>query len=192
MPSKFADMIPSSRAGCGSRSRTAMRSNRRPTPLHHQAFVLRQVQLLYALPPMSDLRLILALRRWIGEMPCPPPPRPSRALINECFGALVSFQGQCAARGQIQIPLGFPHECQVVELFRRWWREGFTAWQAPQPVSDDQNAHWCSCAKAGVPGLCSHRRGWNSKLSRSREGSPDACCDGRRTLLARRCITDSG
>ena len=41
-----------------------------------------------------------------------------------------------AARGQIQIPLGFSQSAKWVELFRRWWREGFSAWHA-RHRSDD-------------------------------------------------------
>jgi hypothetical protein len=78
------------------------------------------VQLLDAVPAM---RLAADLSHYVvdREMPCPPPP---------------SFQGRVAARGQIQIPLSFPQSAKWVELFRRWWREGFVAWQARHRTAD--------------------------------------------------------
>jgi hypothetical protein len=84
------------------------------------------VQLLDAVPAM---RLAADLSHYVvdREMPCPPP-APLQALITTVLERSDSFQGRVAARGQIQIPLGFPQSAKWVELFRRWWREGFTAW----------------------------------------------------------------
>jgi sugar phosphate isomerase/epimerase len=84
------------------------------------------VQLLDAVPAM---RLAADLSHYVvdREMPCPPP-APLQALITKVLERSDSFQGRVAARGQIQIPLGFPQSAKWVELFRRWWRDGFTAW----------------------------------------------------------------
>jgi len=68
-------------------------------------------------------------------MPCPPPP-PLQALITKVLERSDSFQGRVAARGQIQIPLGFPQNAKWVELFRSWWREGFSAWHARHRTDD--------------------------------------------------------
>jgi hypothetical protein len=85
------------------------------------------VQLLDAVPSM---RLAADLSHYVvdREMPCPPPPS-LQALITKVLERSDSFQGRVAARGQIQIPLGFPQSAKWVELFRRWWREGFISWQ---------------------------------------------------------------
>jgi sugar phosphate isomerase/epimerase len=92
------------------------------------------VQLLDAVPAM---RLAADLSHYVvdREMPCPPP-APLQALIKKVLERSDSFQGRVAARGQIQIPLGFPQSVKWVELFRRWWREGFISWQA-RHRSDD-------------------------------------------------------
>jgi hypothetical protein len=70
------------------------------------------VQLLDAVPAM---RLAADLSHYVvdREMPCPPPPS-LQALIT----------------------LSFPQSAKWVELFRRWWREGFMAWQARHRTAD--------------------------------------------------------
>jgi hypothetical protein len=92
------------------------------------------VQLLDAVPAM---RLAADLSHYVvdREMPCPPSPS-LQALVTRVLERSDSFQGRVAARGQIQIPLGFPQNAKWVELFRRWWREGFTAWQARHRTDD--------------------------------------------------------
>jgi hypothetical protein len=92
------------------------------------------VQLLDAVPAM---RLAADLSHYVvdREMPCPPPAA-LQALITKVLERSDSFQGRVAARGQIQIPLGFPQSAKWVELFRRWWREGFTAWHARHRTDD--------------------------------------------------------
>ena len=84
------------------------------------------VQLLDAVPAM---RLAADLSHYVvdREMPCPPP-APLAALITKILERSESFQGRVAARGQIQLPLEFPQNAKWVQLFRDWWREGFTAW----------------------------------------------------------------
>jgi len=92
------------------------------------------VQLLDAVPAM---RLAADLSHYVvdREMPCPPPPS-LQALITKVLERSDSFQGRVAARGQIQIPLSFPQSAKWVELFRRWWRDGFMAWQARHRTAD--------------------------------------------------------
>jgi hypothetical protein len=92
------------------------------------------VQLLDAVPAM---RLAADLSHYVvdREMPCPPP-SPLQALITKVLAHSDSFQGRVAARGQIQIPLGFPQSAKWVDLFRRWWREGFMAWHARHRTDD--------------------------------------------------------
>ncbi|MDP9065659.1 MAG: sugar phosphate isomerase/epimerase [Pseudomonadota bacterium] len=86
------------------------------------------VQLLDAIPAM---RLAADLSHYVvdREMPCPPTPA-LQALFARVLERSDSFQGRVAARGQIQIALGFAQHAKWVELFRHWWRQGFTAWAA--------------------------------------------------------------
>jgi hypothetical protein len=92
------------------------------------------VQLLDAVPAM---RLAADLSHYVvdREMPCPPTP-PLQGLITRVLERSDSFQGRVAARGQIQIPLGFPQSAKWVELFRRWWRQGFDAWHVRHRTDD--------------------------------------------------------
>jgi hypothetical protein len=84
------------------------------------------VQLLEAVPAM---RMAADLSHYVvdREMPCPPTPY-LQGLISQVLQRSESFQGRVAARGQIQLPLEFPQNSKWVQLFRDWWREGFTAW----------------------------------------------------------------
>ncbi len=84
------------------------------------------VQLLDAIP---EMRLAADLSHYVvdREMPCPPPPALQR-LITQVLERSDSFQGRVAARGQIQVALGFPQNAKWVALFRDWWRQGFDAW----------------------------------------------------------------
>lgn len=86
------------------------------------------IQLLEAVPRM---RLAADLSHYVvdREMPCPPTPY-LQELISRVLSRSDSFQGRVAARGQIQLPLGFPQNAKWVALFRRWWKEGFAAWKA--------------------------------------------------------------
>lgn len=85
------------------------------------------IQLLDAVPAM---RLAADLSHYVvdREMPCPPTPH-LQSLVTRVLERSDSFQGRVAARGQIQLALDFPQNAKWVSLFRRWWREGFTAWQ---------------------------------------------------------------
>jgi hypothetical protein len=84
------------------------------------------LQLLEAVPRM---RLAADLSHYVvdREMPCPPTPY-LQQLISRVLSRSESFQGRVAARGQIQLPLGFPQNAKWVALFRRWWKEGFESW----------------------------------------------------------------
>jgi sugar phosphate isomerase/epimerase len=92
------------------------------------------VQLLEAVPAM---RLAADLSHYVvdREMPCPPPPQ-LQALVTRILEHSDSFQGRVAARGQIQIPLGFAQNAKWVALFRGWWRAGFAAWKARNADND--------------------------------------------------------
>jgi hypothetical protein len=86
------------------------------------------VQLLDQVP---EMRLAADLSHYVvdREMPCPPPPA-LQALITKVLERSESFQGRVAARGQIQVALGFAQNAKWVALFRDWWQQGITAWRA--------------------------------------------------------------
>ena len=86
------------------------------------------VQLLDAVPRM---RMAADLSHYVvdREMPCPPTPA-LQQLIGQVLARSDSFQGRIAARGQIQLPLHFPQSRKWVNLFRRWWQEGFASWKS--------------------------------------------------------------
>ncbi len=52
------------------------------------------------------------------------------ALIQRVLVRADSFQGRVASREQIQVQIGFPQHEKWVELFARWWEDGFRAWRA--------------------------------------------------------------
>jgi Xylose isomerase-like TIM barrel len=52
------------------------------------------------------------------------------ALIQRVLRRAESFQGRVASREQIQIQIGFPQHKKWVEVFARWWEDGFRAWRA--------------------------------------------------------------
>jgi hypothetical protein len=89
------------------------------------------VQLLDAVPQM---RLAADLSHYVvdREMPCPPTPALS-GLIGKILRSSDSFQGRIAARGQIQLALDFPQNAKWVQMFKQWWREGFSSWRARHP-----------------------------------------------------------
>jgi hypothetical protein len=99
------------------------------------------VQLLDAVPAM---RLAADLSHYVvdREMPCPPPPQ-LQALVTQILQHSDSFQGRVAARGQIQIPLGFAQSAKWVSLFRGWWRQGFAAWRARHALDDASLVFLC-------------------------------------------------
>jgi len=128
MPIRVADMVPVIEAWLEVAAQEAM-------PIQFETHrncitndLFATLQLLDAVP---DMRLAADLSHYVvdREMPCPPP-----AALQACLSKVLersdSFQGRVAARGQIQIPLGFPQNAKWVALFQAWWREGFAAWLA--------------------------------------------------------------
>jgi hypothetical protein len=99
------------------------------------------VQLLDQVP---EMRLAADLSHYVvdREMPCPPPPA-LQALITKVLERSESFQGRVAARGQIQVALGFAQNAKWVALFRDWWRQGFTAWRARHAGEDTGMVFLC-------------------------------------------------
>ncbi|EJN07382.1 sugar phosphate isomerase/epimerase [Herbaspirillum sp. YR522] len=57
----------------------------------------------------------------------------NHALIKRILDQSWGFHGRVASREQIQLQLGFAQHRQWVDLFMRWWREGFTDWRKRAP-----------------------------------------------------------
>jgi sugar phosphate isomerase/epimerase len=99
------------------------------------------VQLLDAVP---EMRLAADLSHYVvdREMPCPPPAA-LQELMSRILDRSDSFQGRVAARGQIQLALGFPQNAKWVALFREWWRQGFAAWLSRHAGEDAAMVFLC-------------------------------------------------
>lgn len=99
------------------------------------------VQLLNAVP---EMRLAADLSHYVvdREMPCPPPAS-LQELMSRVLDRSDSFQGRVAARGQIQLALGFPQNAKWVALFRNWWRQGFAGWRSRHDGEDTAMVFLC-------------------------------------------------
>ena len=53
----------------------------------------------------------------------------NHTLIRRILQNARSFHGRVASREQVQIELSFPHHRPWVDLFLRWWEEGFRIWR---------------------------------------------------------------
>jgi hypothetical protein len=69
------------------------------------------------------------------EMPCPPTPE-LQGYIERVLDRAGSFQGRVAARGQIQVALGFPQNAKWLRLFLDWWEYGLRSFAARAPGQD--------------------------------------------------------
>jgi sugar phosphate isomerase/epimerase len=127
MPVRLADMVPAIEGWLRVAEQEAM-------PIQFETHrncitndLFTTVQLLDAVP---EMRLAADLSHYVvdREMPCPPPAA-LQELMTRILDRSDSFQGRVAARGQIQLALGFPQNAKWVALFREWWRQGFAAWQ---------------------------------------------------------------
>ena len=92
------------------------------------------LQLLDAIPEMvlsADLSHYVVDR----EMPCPPTPE-LQGYIERVLDRSGSFQGRVAARGQIQVALGFPQSAKWLRLFLDWWEYGLRRFIQRVPGQD--------------------------------------------------------
>jgi hypothetical protein len=141
MPVKLADMVPVIERWLRLAEEEAM-------PIQFETHrncitndLFTTVQLLDAIPQM---RLAADLSHYVvdREMPCPPPQQ-LQELMTKVLERSDSFQGRVAARGQIQIPLGFAQSAKWEALFRRWWRQGFASWHARHAADDSPLVFLC-------------------------------------------------
>jgi sugar phosphate isomerase/epimerase len=93
------------------------------------------LQLLDSVPSMelvSDLSHFL-----VGEEFPWPISDENHALIRRVLARTHAFHGRIASREQVQIPLDFPQNQQWVDLFARWWEDGFRLWRERASPGDD-------------------------------------------------------
>ena len=72
------------------------------------------------------------------------------SMISTVLERSVSFQGRVASANQVQLQLGFPGAAPWVQLFRDWWRQGFTSWRA-RSGPDDEGVFICELGGAPYP-----------------------------------------
>jgi hypothetical protein len=76
------------------------------------------------------MRLCADLSHYVidREMPIPLSER-DRGFIQTILERSDCFQGRVSNREQIQIQIEFPQHQAWVEQFKRWWKEGISAWR---------------------------------------------------------------
>jgi hypothetical protein len=85
------------------------------------------LQLLDALPDLlvsADLSHYVTAREFYLPLPAR-----TQEQIRRVLDRAESFQGRVASHQQIQVQLDFPQHRPWVDLFLRWWREGFRLWR---------------------------------------------------------------
>jgi hypothetical protein len=93
------------------------------------------LQLIDAIPRM---KLVADLSHFVvGEEFAWPISDADEALIQRILARTHGFHGRVAAREQVQVPLGFPQHKQWLDLFLRWWGDGFAGWR-DQAGPDDE------------------------------------------------------
>jgi hypothetical protein len=85
------------------------------------------LQLIDAIPAMD---LVADLSHFVvGEEFSWPIGESDEAMIQRILARSEGFHGRVASREQVQIPLGFPQHRQWLDLFLRWWEDGFRMWR---------------------------------------------------------------
>jgi hypothetical protein len=93
------------------------------------------LQLLDAIPSM---RLVGDLSHYVvGEEFAWPISDDDEAMMQRILARTSGYHGRVASRDQVQIPIGFPHHRQWLDLFLRWWEDGFRAWRTDAGPHDD-------------------------------------------------------
>ncbi len=59
------------------------------------------------------------------------------AMMQRILARTHGFHGRVASREQIQIAIDFPQNRQYVDLFLRWWEDGFRMWRAGADPDDE-------------------------------------------------------
>lgn len=92
------------------------------------------LQLLDAIP---ELRLTADLSHYcLNREMSAPISAANQAWIQRILERSDSFQGRVSSHEQIQVPLHFPQNQKWVEIFKDWWRRGFSSWRARADQDD--------------------------------------------------------
>ena len=83
-------------------------------------FTLKLIDAIPAMDLVADLSHFV-----VGEEFSWPIGESDEAMIQRILARSRGFHGRVASREQVQIPLGFPQHRQWLDLFLRWWEEGF-------------------------------------------------------------------
>jgi hypothetical protein len=88
-------------------------------------FTLELIDAIPSLKLTADLSHFLVGRefRW-------PIDEENDALIHRILERSWAFHGRVATREQVQVQISFPHQRMWLDLFLRWWEEGFRLWRA--------------------------------------------------------------
>jgi hypothetical protein len=85
------------------------------------------LQLIDAIPAMD---LVADLSHYVvGEEFSWPIGESDESMIQRILARSQGFHGRVASREQVQIPIGFPQHRQWLDLFLRWWKDGFRMWR---------------------------------------------------------------
>ena len=81
------------------------------------------LKLIDAIP---NLKLIADLSHYVvGQEFSWPIDEDNEAMIQRILARSYGFHGRVASREQVQIQIGFPQHKQWLDLFLRWWEDGF-------------------------------------------------------------------
>jgi len=104
------------------------------------------LQLVDAIP---DMKLVADLSHFVvGEEFAWPAGEADEAMIQRILARTWGFHGRVASREQVQIPLGFPQNEQWLDLFLRWWGDGFTAWREQATAEEELGSSPSSARRA--------------------------------------------
>ncbi|WAP66787.1 sugar phosphate isomerase/epimerase family protein [Jiella pelagia] len=82
------------------------------------------------LDAMPELPLVADLSHYlVGREFARPVDDENHAMIGRILQNAWAFHGRVASREQVQIEISFPPHRMWVELFERWWSEGFSNWR---------------------------------------------------------------
>jgi hypothetical protein len=93
------------------------------------------LKLIDAIPAMD---LVADLSHFVvGEEFSWPIGEGDEAMIQRILARSRGFHGRIASREQVQIPIGFPQHRQWLDLFLRWWEDGFRLWHDAADPDDE-------------------------------------------------------
>jgi hypothetical protein len=95
-------------------------------------FTLKLIDAIPAMDLVADLSHFV-----VGEEFSWPIGESDEAMIQRILARSRGFHGRVASREQVQIPLGFSQHRQWLDLFVRWWEEGFRMWRAGARPDDE-------------------------------------------------------